>query len=482
MSGGTLSLFALPEAEQPPAPAREEEREADARPVEEPALPPPPKPVARLSVAPCSVADTLALERGLGVSHPVAQVLVRRGMGDPEVARRWLAADEQHDVALFDGIDTATTLILGHVEAQTPITIHGDYDVDGVCSTAILVRVLRSLGAQVDFYLPSRVDDGYGLNAQTMERLAAKGTKLLVTTDCAITAVEEVALAKERGVDVVVTDHHSPRADGLLPDAPIVHPALNGYPCPELCAAGVAYKLAGALLTAAGRDPREADEDLDLVALATVADVVALKGENRRLVRAGIKALAGTKKVGLRELMKVSKVDPSRIDASTLGFRLAPRINAAGRLYRADAGLELVLTDDADRAAEVADELDRVNHERRHTEQRILFAAEAQVAEQGDQPAYVLHGDDWHPGVVGIVASRIAERYHRPAVLIAMDGDSGTGSGRSVAGFDLLGALQAGAEHLGGPCAALRGHEMQEAPEVGGGMEGEVEAAEEHDH
>ena len=415
---------------------------------------PPPRPVARLEVKPVEVAAVLRLERELGVSHPVAQVLVRRGMADPEEAKAWLRADERHDVSLFTGIDTAVETILRHVGAGTRITVHGDYDVDGVCATAILVRVLRRLGASVDWFLPSRTEDGYGLNPRTVERLAAQGTGLLLTADCAITAVEEVAAARALGLDVVVTDHHSPRADGRLPDAPIVHPALNGYPCPELCAAGVAYKLAGALLAASGRDPVEADDDLDLVALATVADVVSLRGENRRLVREGLKILGRTSKPGLRALMRVSKVDPLRVDATALGFRLAPRINAAGRLYRADAGLELVLTEDAERATAVADELDRVNGERRHIEQQILFAAEAQVRDAGppaDQPAYVLHGDvadGWHPGVMGIVASRIAERYHRPTVLIAFDGDTGTGSGRSVSGFDLLGGLNACAGHL----------------------------------
>ena len=201
--------------------------------------------------------------------------------------------------------------------------MHGDYDVDGICSTAILVRALRTLGADVDWYLPSRIDDGYGLARSTVERLAAGGTKLLITVDCAVTAVEEVAAARALGMDVVVTDHHSPRADGVLPEAPLVHPRLNGYPCPDLCAAGVAYKLAGALLEAAGEDPALADEDLDLVALATVADVVPLLGENRRLVRAGLRRLANTRKVGLRALMDVARVDPSAVDES--GDRLPAR-------------------------------------------------------------------------------------------------------------------------------------------------------------
>jgi single-stranded-DNA-specific exonuclease len=210
----------------------------------------------------------------------------------------------------------------------------------------------------------------------------------------------------------------------------------------------VAYKLAAALLEHAGMDPALADDDLDLVALATVADVVPLQGENRRLVRAGLRALSVTRKPGLRALMEAAKVDPGALDAGAIAFRMAPRINAAGRLHRADAPLELLLTPDADRAREVAAELDACNSERRDVETRIRFEAEALVAEAPGAPAYVLAADDWHPGVVGIVAARIAERHHRPAVLIALDGDEGTGSGRSISSFDLLAGLRAGAGHL----------------------------------
>jgi single-stranded-DNA-specific exonuclease len=403
---------------------------------------------ARHVIPPYSFAEAARLERELGVSHVLAQVLVRRGMGAPDVARRFLAAEESHPLDAFGGLRDAAELILSHAGRGSLITVHGDYDADGVCSTAVLVRALRTLGARVDWYLPHRIDDGYGLAAATVERLAARGTNLLVTVDCAITAVEEVAAARAGGLDVVVTDHHSPRADGTLPDAPIVHPVVGGYPCLDLCATGVAYKLAHALLEGAGRDPRAADEDLDLVALATVADVVSLTGENRALVKAGLRGLASTRKPGLRALLDVARVDPSGVDASAIGFRLAPRINAAGRLHRADAGLELLLTQDPDRAQQIASELDAINAERRDVETRILFAAEAQISEQGERPAYVLAADDWHPGVVGIVASRIAERHHRPAVLIAMDGEEGTGSGRSIPAFDLLGGLHAASGHL----------------------------------
>ena len=381
----------------------------------------------------------------------------------PDAARAWLAAEERHEPSQFAGIDDACDLILMHVESGDRITIHGDYDVDGVSSTAILVGVLRELGADVDWFLPSRAEDGYGLSLATVQRLAARGTRLLVTADCAITAVDEIAAARAAGIEVVVTDHHSPRADGVLPDAPIVHPAVCGYPCVDLCAAGVAYKLSAALLAAAGRDPAEADADLDLVALATIADCVPLRGENRRLVRAGLRALATTTRPGLRALMKVARADPARIDARAVGFRLAPRINAAGRLERADAGLELLLTQDEERATQIADELDRLNAERRHTEQRILFDAEAQVAQLGERSAYVLAAEGWHKGVIGIVASRIAERHHRPTVLIALPARAakagaeegadaapatGTGSGRSIPGFDLLAGLDASAQHL----------------------------------
>jgi single-stranded-DNA-specific exonuclease len=403
---------------------------------------PAPRPAPRFEVASYVAADALRLERELGIGHVLAQILVRRDLADPSAARRFLQAGEAHEPGAFEGIERALDLIRHHIAAGGPIVVHGDYDVDGVCATAIMVRALRSLGAQAGWFLPSRTEDGYGLAAATVQRLAQRGTALIVTVDCGITAVDEVAAARAAGVDIVISDHHAPRPDGALPDCPIVHPALCDYPCPTLCGTAVAYKLAAAL------GARTAEDDLDLVALATVADLVPLVGENRRLVRQGLAALAATDKPGLRALMAVSRADPSALDTGVLGFRLAPRINAAGRLRRADAGLELVLTEDPVRAKAIAAELDAVNAERRAVEQRILWEAESQVAELGVRPGYVLWSEDWHPGVVGIVASRIVERHHRPAVLVALEGDSGGGSGRSIPGFDLLGALDAGAAHL----------------------------------
>jgi single-stranded-DNA-specific exonuclease len=414
----------------------------------------------RFEIPHCNPEDVARLRERLRVSDALAQVLVRRGHRDPRSASAFLAARERHELDAFGGLRDAAKLVAARAHAGRRITIHGDYDVDGVCSTAVLVRTLRKLGATCDWYLPDRAEDGYGLSAGTVRRLAERGTELLITVDCAITAVDEVALARSLGIEVIVSDHHVPRADGMLPDAPIVHPALCGYPCAELCAAAVAHKLAQATLEAAGREASEADEDLDLVALATIADVVPLVGENRTLVRRGLHALAATAKPGLRALMAVARIDPSKIDERAVGFGLAPRINAAGRLYRADAALELILTEDRVRGAQIAEELDRANGERRHTEHAIRNEAEAQIGQLSERAAcaaYVLAGEGWHPGVIGIVAARLVERHRRPVVLVALDGDRGRGSGRSFDGYDLLAGLTACDEHLeryGGHSAA----------------------------
>jgi single-stranded-DNA-specific exonuclease len=312
-----------------------------------PRRPAPPPVALRFELAPYDLGAAVGLERELGISHVLAQVLVRRGLADPASARAFLAPREAHDASRFDGIDRAVGVISHHLAAGSRIVVHGDYDVDGICATAILIRALRSLRGRaprgeptVGWFLPHRTRDGYGLSAATITRLVERGTGLLITVDCGITAVDEVAAARAAGLDVVVTDHHAPRADGALPDAPIVHPAVCSYPCLELCGSGVALKLAEAL------GAPTAEEDIELVALATVADLVPLRGENRRLVRAGLDELARTARPGLRALLDVSGVDPSALDTHAIGFRLAPRINAAGRVSSPDAGLELLLTDD----------------------------------------------------------------------------------------------------------------------------------------
>ncbi len=410
---------------------------------------------ARWSCDPYSVAAAHSLAGELGL-HPItASILVRRGYDSPDAARRFLEAADRHDPRLMPGLSAAVEVLMRHVARGSRIVIHGDYDVDGVCSTAVLARALRRLGADPVCELPSRFDEGYGLSRAGVERQAAAGTDLLVTVDCGITAADEVAHARALGMEVVITDHHRPGE--RLPDCTVVHPALGGYPFPELCAAGVAYKLAEALAEAGDLDLAHVEEDLDLVALATVCDVVPLVGENRRIVRDGLVAMTRSRKPGLRALMRVASCDPGSLDAGALGFRFGPRINAAGRMRRPDAALELLLTEDDGRAGEIAGELDLLNRERQDTEMRITFAAEAELAQHGHEPAYVLAGEGWHPGVIGIVASRMVERHCRPCVLIALDDEGGgRGSGRSISAFDLHAALDACSAHLG----RFGGHRM----------------------
>jgi single-stranded-DNA-specific exonuclease len=407
---------------------------------------------------PYDYTEVRRLAAELELAEPVAVTLVRRGYRTVDAARRFLEARESHEPTEFRGMEEVCERILSVARGSGRITIHGDYDVDGVTSTAILVSTLRSLGADCDWFIPDRLSDGYGLTMSSVEELRRRGTELVVTVDCGIGSVEEVAAARAAGIQVVVTDHHLPGEQ--LPDCPVIHPVVSDYPFEGLCAAGVAHKLATALCDAAGQGAVETvggkrhptDADLDLVALATVADMVPLVGENRRLVREGLRLFREGPRVGLRALMTAASVDPETVDAGALGFRLAPRINAAGRLYRADAGVELMLTDDPDRAASIAAELDKANAERRWAEQKVVQGAErarsALTDAQKAAPALVLVGDGWHPGVVGIAASRMVERYFRPTILLSADNGRAKGSARSIPGFDLVAALDATAEHL----------------------------------
>ena len=274
---------------------------------------------------PYSYAEARALARELELAEPVAVALVRRGYRTAEEARAFLAADESHDALEFERMAEVVERLQAAIGADRRITVHGDYDVDGVSSTAILVGALRSLGADADWYIPDRLGDGYGLTLAGVETLATRGTELLITVDCGIGCAEQVAAARDRGLEVIVTDHHEPPE--RLPDCPILHPVVSGYPCRQLCATGVAYKLAAALCGEAA-----VERELDLVALATVADLVPLVGENRALVRRGLEVARRAARPGLRALMAVAKIEPERIDEGDFAFRLAPRINAAGRM------------------------------------------------------------------------------------------------------------------------------------------------------
>ncbi|MCL4289522.1 MAG: single-stranded-DNA-specific exonuclease RecJ [Thermoleophilia bacterium] len=407
------------------------------------------------TLRPCPRREVESLAAALGVSETLASVLVRRGYGDPESARALLDGESvSHDPLLLGDMAVARDAIRAAIAAGRRICVHGDYDVDGICATALAVTVLRGLGADVDWHLPSRFEEGYGLAGDTLTRLAEAGYGLVLTVDCGITAVDEVAHATGLGLDVIVTDHHRPGE--ALPACPIVATRPSGYPFPELCGTGVVYKLAQAL---AGTDA--VAEHLDLVALATVADVVPLVDENRSLVTAGLRRLARTARPGLLALMRAAGVDPGAVDSGAIGFRLAPRINAAGRLGHPRVALELLLTEDAAEAARLAAKLEELNRDRQAVEERILREATRQIAAWPDshrrRRAYVLWGEDWHQGVIGIVASRLVERTRRPVVLVAGGDDAWKGSGRSIPAFDLHGALAACAgelERFGGHRAA----------------------------
>src|SRR5690242_1032826 len=405
----------------------------------------------------CERREVARLGRELGVSEVLAAVLVRRGFDDPGQAGAFLAAElPEHDPFELGDMREACESIRAAIAAGTKICVHGDYDADGICATALAVLVLRELGAEVSYHLPSRFEEGYGVSGATLTRLAGEGVGLVLTVDCGVTAVAEVAHARELGLEVVVTDHHRP--GDKLPDCPVVGPYRGDYPFRELCGTGVVWKLGQALL---GVDSDALARHLDLVAVATVADVVPLLDENRGVAVAGLRALARTQKPGLRELMRVARVDAAAVDAGTIGFRLAPRLNAAGRLGRPEAALELLLTEEREEAARLAQQLEELNRDRQAVEERILREAVEEIESwpeaQRRRRAYVVAGADWHEGVIGIVASRLVERYARLVVLIAGTDGNWKGSGRSIAGFDLHDGLRQCAGHLerwGGHAAA----------------------------
>jgi single-stranded-DNA-specific exonuclease len=401
------------------------------------------------TLRPCPYEVQAELASSLGVSELTAGVLVRRGFSDPASAAAFLAGElPPHDPFLLGDMREACERIRAAVADGKRICVHGDYDVDGISATALAVHLLRELGADVEWHLPSRFDEGYGVRSETLERLADDGCGLVLTVDCGITAVEEVAEARARGLEVIVTDHHRP--GDALPDCPIVATRPSDYPFPELCGTGVVYKLGQALF---GIDSDVPKRHLDLVAMATIADVVPLLDENRTLAIAGLRGLARTQKPGLQALMRAAGVDPAAVDAGAVGFRLGPRINAAGRLGHPRAALELLLTDDPAEARALAQRLEELNQERQAVEGRILREAIAAVEEWPEadrrRRAYVVAGADWHEGVIGIVASRLVERFNRPVVLIAGGEGDWKGSGRSVPSFDLHAGLAACSDLLG---------------------------------
>lgn len=432
------------------------------------------------------VADALAgadeMARKLRVAPLVAALLHNRGIDDVAAARAFLEPklDDLHDPSLLAGAESAARRIVEAMKTGRKIVLYGDYDVDGITGVAILhacLELIRPEGciAEVDFYVPHRIDEGYGLNEEAVDKLIAAGTDLIVTVDCGVGAVDEVARARAAGVDVIITDHHRP--GDVLPDAcEIVHPALAGpgrggkkYPNENLCGAGVAFKLAWQIAREVCGEQR-VDEKMrnflldatSLAALGTIADVVPLVGENRVLASFGLRSLPATGHVGLRALLETAGLlgDGKKIDTYDVGFRLAPRLNAAGRMGHAKEAVELLTRADPRRALEIAEYLARQNTKRQKVEREITEEAVEMVRSHGldsaDRRTIVLGSENWHGGVIGICASRLVDRFARPTVLVALNGLAGQGSGRSVEGFDMHAALTSCAAHL----SSFGGHAM----------------------
>jgi single-stranded-DNA-specific exonuclease len=415
-----------------------------------------------------------ALQGATGLPYVVAQLLVCRGVHDPDRARRFLDAklSDLHDPERLPGCRMAAEQIHAAISQRRRIIVYGDYDVDGVTGTAILCHCLQMLGANVGYYIPSRADEGYGLHVDAVRRLAAEDAQWIVTVDCGIGSRDAAATARECHVELVITDHHHPGAE-LPQAAAVVHPRLPGseYPFADLSGSGVALKLAWALCQQASGAGKVAPAMRDflvqavgLAALGTVADVVPLVDENRVLVRHGLTSLKQRPSVGLAALLKVAGLDDKpQLDCEDIAFSLAPRLNAAGRLGQARLAVELLMTDRPDRAEELARYVDGLNATRQTLERSMSLSAAGQIKTAFDpdnDAALVLADHGWHPGVLGIVAGRLAERHHRPTVLIAWDRlgiKPGVGSARSVPGFNLHAALEACRQHLlgcGGHAAA----------------------------
>lgn len=407
-----------------------------------------------VAIAEPSTADVQRLVESLLLPEPVCRLLVSRGYGEPEGAKRFLRPRLEHIAepeTMFD-LTRAVARIADAVRAQETIVVHGDYDVDGMSSTALMVRVLRGLGAQnVHPFVPNRITDGYDLGPAGVAEARRVGATLLITCDCGTSARQPVAELMASGVDVIITDHHLP--GGPLPAAYAVcnprRPECTSVD-KDLAAVGVAYKIALALCDAFGVSRALAHRQLDLVALATIADVAPLRGENRVLVRYGLKLLAESAHPGLRALMRSSGLDGKPLTAGRVGFVLAPRLNAAGRIADAKLGLSLLLAEREDEANVIARELEELNRARQDLDKSVLDDAMRQLdaPEMRDRVGFVLSRDGWHAGVIGIVASRVVEQTARPAVLIAVEDGVGKGSGRSISAFDLHAALSACAPHF----------------------------------
>lgn len=407
----------------------------------------------KLVDTPLELANDLA--KKLGVSPLLGQLLVNRGITDLEKASAFLKPDlsQLHDPFLFKDMHQAVERLELAIKNQEPVLIYGDYDVDGVTSVALMIRVLGKLiPGKILYYIPKRLEEGYGLHLSSLKRAAECGVKLIITVDCGITAVEESLYLKDNGIDLIVTDHHEPQAD--LPQAcAVIDPKVPGagYPFTQLAGVGVAFKLLQALASRLPQLKERLFDNLDLVAFGTVADIVPLLEENRAIVKYGLDQLRRTKNIGMQALIQTAGLADRQINAGHIGYLLAPRINAAGRMGNPSIGVKLFLTNDPVQALDFARELEKENQHRQMIENEVLQEAQQQIEnepELNQEHALVLAGEGWHLGVIGIVASKLVEIYHKPVILIGFEGEEGRGSGRSIAGFNLFNAIEACGQYL----------------------------------
>ena len=388
------------------------------------------------------------LSSELGLPPVIGKILINRGYSEPEEARNFLnpSLNDLYDPFCFKDMEKGVEKIISALKENERIMIFGDYDVDGITSASLMYLVLTKLGAQVSYYLPNRLIEGYGLSEEGILEAERRGTKLIISVDCGINAVKEVDFAKKKGIDCIITDHHEPAE--TLPDAcAIINPKQEGetYKGKELSGVGVAFKLAQAIYRKLGQDEKELEDHLDLVALGTAADIVPLLGENRILTRYGLLQVAKTSKPGLKSLIFISGLMGKEIGTGQVVFILAPRINAVGRLGDAERAIKLLTTRDERLASEISRVLDEENRKRKNIDEETLEQALELIQEEVDlenDKAIILASAGWHQGVIGIVASRVAERFYRPTVMISIDGEEGKGSARSIPGFHLFEALK----------------------------------------
>jgi len=387
------------------------------------------------------------LSEQLNVPEIVSRILLNRNICTFEEAREFLrpSLDDLNDPFIMADMERAAERLIRAVRDGESIMIHGDYDVDGVTGVALFKRVLEPLGANLSFYIPDRFTEGYGISKASIERVARDKFGLLVSVDCGIAAVQEVDLAGERGVDVIITDHHEPGP--ILPNAlAVVNPKRKdcAYPFKELSGVGLAFKLLQAVFLLEKMDPQPVYDNIDLVALGCAADIVPMMQENRILVKYGLERIANTQNVGLRALIETSGLRGKTLGTGQIVFVIAPRINAAGRMDHARKAVHMLTTEDEHEALRIAGDLDSENRSRREIDTQMFKEAEAmanRVEDLDSKLALVLASEGWHQGVVGIVASRVVERFRVPTVLISLEGEVGKGSARSIAGFDLYAAL-----------------------------------------